>query len=266
MLSTQTPAMATSARRLAGLAVGGILIAVGTVLVLHVVPPTSRLDPYHETISAYGLTDIGWIFNAAVVLLAASSLLVIVALVLDRQLRALSIGSVMLMLWVLGMAAVATFEKTDWAVGPSVTGSIHRAASLVAFVALPIGAACVIGHGLRRWSSAPHRGLLVAALIFTTASVGYLCYVVWLIADARASHVAWWQAIPLGLTERVLVVLETGALLCIALRTARSVTKTSRSVTKPRSSVALSDGRAGGSDGSAGGSDGPAGEVTCRAS
>ena len=231
MVSTETPAVAPTSRRLASVSVAGIVIAIATVLVLHVVPPTSRLDPIHETISAYGLTDIGWVFNGAVVLLAASSALLVVAVVLDRQLKAISVGTVMLTLWAAGMAAVAVFEKTDWAVGPSVTGSIHRAASVVAFLALPIGAASVIGRGLRRWSSAPDRGLLITGLAFTVASVGYLAYVVWLIADARASQVAWWQAIPLGLTERVLVLLETGALLCIALRTARSVTKPHSSVT-----------------------------------
>lgn len=224
MLSTTTATKAPPVRQLAALSLGGILIAGIAVAILHFVPPTSLLDPYHETISAYGLTDIGWVFNGAVLLLALSSLVLVVALVLDRQLKPLSVGTVMLTLWALGMAGVAAFEKTNWAIGPSVAGSIHRAASVVAFLALPIGSAWMIGSALRRRPKVSGRGLLVAALVFTVASVCYVGYLVWLIADARASGVAWWQAIPLGLTERILVVLEVAVLICLALRTSRSVT------------------------------------------
>lgn len=224
MLSTTRATKSPPVRQLAALSLGGILIAGVAVAILHFIRPTSLLDLYRDTISAYGLTDIGWVFNGAVLLLAVSSLLLVVALVLDKQLRPLSVGTVMLTLWALGMAGVATFEKTNWAIGPSVAGSVHRAASIVAFLALPIGAACLIGAALRRRPRVQGRGLLIWALIFTVASVCYLGLLVWLIADARASGIAWWQAIPLGLTERILVVLEGAVLVCLALRTLRSAT------------------------------------------
>ncbi len=231
MLSTTTATKSPPIRQLAALSLAGIVVAGIAVAILHFVPPTSLLDPYHETISAYGLSDLGWVFNGAVLLLALSSLLLVAALVLDKQLKPLSVGTVMLTLWALGMAGVAAFEKTTWAIGPSVAGSIHRGASIVAFLALPIGAASVIVTSLRRRPRVPGRGLLVAGLVFTVASVSYLGYLVWLIADARASQIAWWQAIPLGLTERILVVLEVAVLICLALRTSRSVTNVPRSVT-----------------------------------
>ncbi|PRZ41662.1 uncharacterized protein DUF998 [Antricoccus suffuscus] len=233
MLSTTTATASPPVRQLAALSLAGIVVAGIAVAALHFVPPTSRLDPYHETISAYGLSELGWVFNGAVVLLALSSLLLVVALVLDKQLKPLSVGTVMLTLWAVGMAGVAAFEKTNWAIGPSVAGSIHRAASIVAFLALPIGAGWLIGTALRR-PVVPGRGLLVAALVFTVSSVVYMGYLVWMVADARSAGAQWWQAIPLGLTERILVVLEVGVLICLALRTARSVTKNPRSVTNVR--------------------------------
>lgn len=238
MLSTTTATKAPLTRRLATLSLAGILVAGIAVAVLHFVPPTSLLDPYHDTISAYGLTDLGWVFNGAVLLLAASSLLLVVALVVDKQLKPLSVGTIMLTVWAVGMAGVATFEKTNWAIGPSVAGSIHRAASLVAFLALPIGAAWVIGTALRRRPSVPGRGLLLAGLVFTVSTVCYIGYLVWLIADAVASGTPWWQAIPLGLTERVLVVLEGAVLVCLAARTARFVTEIPRSLAPYRTEAA----------------------------
>ena len=213
------------ARVLGFLALAAMVIAGGTIGVLHFVPPTSRLDPYRTTISQYSLTDLGWIFNAGVLLLSVASLLLVVALLSAGQATPRSVGSIMLTVWAVGLAAVVVFEKTDWTVGPSFSGQVHRVASFVAFIAMPIGALWVIGTASRRWRQTPRRGLLLAGLFFTLGAVAYLCYLGLVLAVARTSGTPWWQAIPLGFTERVLVVLEVAALLCLAARIALGVGK-----------------------------------------
>jgi hypothetical protein len=45
--------------------------------VLHVVEPSSRVSPVRRTISEYALLDNGWVFDVAVLMLAAGSLAVL---------------------------------------------------------------------------------------------------------------------------------------------------------------------------------------------
>ena len=137
------------ASRLAGLVTSGAGVLV--VLVLHVVPPTSRISPLRRTISEYGLTSLAWAFGVGVLALAAGSALIFGAALFGRRppvhpmspgspVRPVSVAAVAFAaLWVAALSVLVVFPKHNWALGPSGGGNVHRLASLVAFLALPIG-------------------------------------------------------------------------------------------------------------------------------
>lgn len=214
------PAPSAAARWAVAAAAGGIAAAIASVAIigaLHVLPPSSYVDPMRRTISEYALLDDGWIFTLAVLLLAAGSLSILVGLVRARVLAAVSAGALFLLLWTAALVVVVVFEKHNWAVGPSAGGYIHRVASLVGFLSLPIGAVTVAGRWLRtgpwrvyaRWVF----GLGVLSLLaFSPIAYAYL--------TASPTGLPWWQTIPLGGTERLLALCEVAAVLAMGIWTA----------------------------------------------
>ena len=120
----------------------GVAGCLGLVGLLHVLSG-DRVDPVRLTISEYALGELGWMFDVAVLGLAAGSALVLLALLRGGLLRWPSRGAVALAVWVAALPVLVAFEKTDWTVGPSVGGNIHRYAGLAAFLALPVAALAV---------------------------------------------------------------------------------------------------------------------------
>jgi len=119
---------------------GAVTAAVLGIGALHVIPPSSALSPYRRTISEYALMETGAIFNVAVLVLAAGSVATVLALVGAALAPARSGGVLALLLWSFALAAVVYFPKHNWAVGPSAEGTVHRVASVVAFLSLPVAA------------------------------------------------------------------------------------------------------------------------------
>ncbi|GAA2905290.1 hypothetical protein GCM10010472_74400 [Pseudonocardia halophobica] len=201
---------------LAGLVGAGIAV----VLILGLTLAVSRVDPVRRTISEYALhPDLKPVFDVGVLAFAAAALCVLVAHARAGLVRAVSGASSGLVLAAVGLVAVVVFEKTNWAVGPSVGGTIHRYASLVAFLALPV-AAILVARRYRR-AAAPERGpwarpaawvrwLAVASLLwFTPILVGF--------AQRPFTGVSWWQAVPLGLIERGLALTEVLVVVALGL-------------------------------------------------
>ncbi len=118
---------------LAGAAVVVILIGV-----LHFLPETAGISPISRTISEYALTDVGWMFNLGVLSLAAGSLAIFAAVVRAGLARPGSVGIWLGGCWSAALTVIVLFPKHNWAVGPSANGQIHRAASIVAFLCLPV--------------------------------------------------------------------------------------------------------------------------------
>ena len=200
----QTGAMALP-RWLALAGIAAVVVALGMIGSLHVTGPSAELDPMRRTISQYALLETGNVFNTAVVLLAAGSAATLLALIRTALVPVRSGATVALLLWCVGLAAVVYFPKHNWAVGPSIEGTVHRYASVVAFLGLPV-AALLIG---RRWrGDARWRG--PAAVTTAFGILALLCFAP--IAVAFVLHpftgVPWWRAIPLGGVERVLALVE----------------------------------------------------------
>ena len=195
------PVRATAAAGLVGVALA--VVFVGLLHVLY----AGDVDPVRRTISEYALRDLGWMFDTGVLALAGGSVAVLIALVRAGLVRWPSFAAVGMLVWAAGMVAVVVFEKTNWAVGPSVGGVIHRYASLVAFLVLPVATlAATRGRDGVAWP----RWLAAAALAWLGAILSGVVL-------RPISGVPWWQFLPLGIMERGLAVTEVAIVVALAI-------------------------------------------------
>ncbi|GAB3009349.1 DUF998 domain-containing protein [Saccharothrix stipae] len=191
----------------------------GAVAVLLTVALVGGMDLYRlgestrhlrRTISEYALGPQRWVFDTAVLLLVAGSVAILGVLVKHGVAKWNSVGAVAFAAWSVGLTLVVIFPKNDWALGPSTSGSIHRFASLVAFVALPI-AATLLARPWRRdpvWGAHARRTFrlgLLSALAFSP--------ILYAIGVHAVVGTAWWRVFPLGYVERLLVLTEVVAVL-----------------------------------------------------
>lgn len=181
---------------------------------MHLVGPSSRVDPVRRTISEYALLEGGWLFDVAVVGIALGSAAVLGALVAVGLTHARSAPAILVGVWCAGLLLVVAFEKTNWSIGPSVSGYIHRYASLAAFLALPIGALLLA----RRRRTDPRDRLYRRAITgFSTLALASFLPIVVAIATRGITEVPWWRAVPLGLLERVLALSEVIVVVVLGL-------------------------------------------------
>ena len=232
---------AATARALAMLglaALGGAAILIG---VLHLLPLTAGISSVRQTISEYALTEVGWMFNAAVIATAASSGAVFFALLLTRQATWRSIGLLFGGLWVAGLLVIVAFPKHNWAIGPSMDGQVHRIASVVAFLSLPIGVMLLT----RRRAGTAGRRSARATFWPGAASLAWFSPLIVAMLMAPRTGTPWFRAIPLGLIERGLVITEVSAVVALALwvlaATSRGVPAVSPRVVAERSTARSSD-------------------------
>jgi hypothetical protein len=185
------------------------------VVVLHFLPQTSGISPISRTISEYALTDVGWMFNLGVLSLAAGSLAIFAAIVRAGLARPGAVGIWLGACWSLALTVIVAFTKHNWAVGPSANGQIHRAASIVAFLCLPVAVLLLTRRrGARRRD---HATAARFAWWLAVASLAWFAPIVGALALSSAIRTPWWQAIPLGLVERGLVICEVLAIIALGV-------------------------------------------------
>lgn len=209
---TTSPAAVPAARAVprlvaVGARAGTVAVALALVVVgaMHLVGPSSRIDPVRRTISEYALVGGGWLFDVAVVGLALGSAGVLAALVAARLTPLRSLPAALLGAWCGGLLLVVAFEKTNWSIGPSFAGYVHRYASLVAFLALPLGALLLARRHRADPAARPFRTGVRGGSWLALAS---FLPVVGAIAARTVTGVPWWRAVPLGLLERGLALAE----------------------------------------------------------
>ncbi|GLY71225.1 DUF998 domain-containing protein [Amycolatopsis taiwanensis] len=191
-------------------AVGALATGTVLILLLHFIPPTDEISPVRRTISEYGLTSSKGIFDTAVLLVAVGSA-VLFAMHLAR--RALSaIPAVAGGLWTLSLLVIVAFPKTDWTVGPSAGGTVHRIASIIGFVCLPAG---VLIASNRLFAGAP--AWRRAARSLGGVSLLWFVVIVGAIVAALFTGGRWWLMIPLGLIERLMALTEVLAIATLAV-------------------------------------------------
>jgi len=188
----------------------GVATAILLIGLLHVLPPSSQVSAVRRTISEYALLEDGWMFNLGVTALAIGSLAVIVSLVSRGVIKAISVPSALIAVWSASLLLIVAFPKNNWAVGPSMGGTVHRTASVVAFVALPL-AAVIVGRATRNpWP------LWLGVMSFLWFAV-----ILGAVLMQPVTGTRWWLAIPLGAVERGMLLTEVLAVAALALTPVR---------------------------------------------
>jgi hypothetical protein len=187
--------------------VAALVIGAGLVLLLQVIPPTDEISATRRTISEYGLSDHKWVFDLAVVLVALGSAAGLA--VLGRQRRLPTAAALLGTLWTIGLLVIVAFPKPDWATVSRADfgGTLHRIASVVAFVALPLA---VLVAARTAFPASPGRRWL--ARVLAIASLGWFAVILGAVVVAAATDGRWWTLIPLGLVERGMALTELVAL------------------------------------------------------
>lgn len=193
-------------------ALAGVVVAVVMMALLHVMPPSSLVNPVTRTLSEYALLSDAWVFNVGVVALAVGSLAVVGWLVAQGVIRFVSVPSFLVAVWSACLLVIVAFPKNNWAIGPSMGGTVHRVASVVAFVALPL-AAIMVGRAARSWWPV---ALGIVAFLWFAVILGAVLM-------QPVTGTRWWLAIPLGMVERGMLFTEVLAVAAMALVRGRSV-------------------------------------------
>jgi hypothetical protein len=194
---------------------GTALIAAGVVavLALHVVA-LEEVDPVRRTLSQYALGPWKSVFDAGVLAVAIGSVAVLAGLVRTGLTRGRGAAVALLAVWSACLVVVVAFEKIDWSVGPTPTGYVHRYASLVAFLCLPV-AALALGRAWRndaRWG-----GFARATLWLGVASLAWLVPILLGFVLRPLTGVPWWRFVPLGVFERGVALTEFAALVVMGV-------------------------------------------------
>lgn len=195
--------------------IAALVVGAGLVLLLAVIPPTDEISVLRQTISQYGLSDNKWMFNTAVLLVAAGSALILTLLRLQHRLP--TGATVFGALWTLCLLVIVAVPKANWALvtGFSPGGTLHRAASLVGFICLPIAVL------LAARTAFPHsRTRRVVSRVFAVLALCWFAAILGAVVVAAVTDQRWWQIIPLGLVERGMALTELVALATLAVPTA----------------------------------------------
>lgn len=196
--------------RVSNLGIGALAAGAALVALLGVLPSSTPVSVLRQTISQYGLTSNSWIFNVAVLLIALGSAAILGELWRERRLPGAS--AVLGGLWTVGLLVIVAFPKTNWAVDAgSVGGALHRIASVIAFVCLPIA---VLRAASTAFPDAPGRRTL--ARVLGWASLGWFVAILAAVPVGLVVGGNWWELIPLGLMERGLALTEVLTLVALA--------------------------------------------------
>jgi len=185
------------ARVFPSLGLSGLFAGAALVLLLQFVPPTNGINPIRRTISEYGLTSNKWVFDLALVLVAFGSATAFAGLIRRRLLPARSMATALGGIWVASLLLIVVFPKRDWSVGPTVGSEVHRVASVVGFVALPLAvlfAARIVFVHAKAW-----RRISIGLAL---ASLGWFGVILVGVGIMVAGGDPWWVVVPAGLVER----------------------------------------------------------------
>ncbi|GAA2218254.1 DUF998 domain-containing protein [Micromonospora olivasterospora] len=211
------------------LALGGIALAAALAVLGHL-DVNDDLSPWSLTVSDFAVSDRGGVIDAAMAVLAAATAVLIPALwrtgtgsarggsrpgghgraptgggpALGRAGRRRAAG-ILLAAWAAGLVSAAVLPTNGPGLPMDTAAYLHRYASVVAFLALPVAGWLLAGH-LGGRAAGWVRGLALASLLLAGAMV--------------------WSAYPgerllIGLAERLLILAEVALLGVVAARLAR---------------------------------------------
>ncbi|HEU5472267.1 MAG TPA: DUF998 domain-containing protein [Actinophytocola sp.] len=184
-----------------------LMVGVVLMLALHVVPPTDQISPVRRTLSEYALGPNKWMFDVAVLAVALGSALLFGELVRRRAIRTVSAPVVFGALWTVSLLVIVAYPKNNWAIGPSMGGMVHRYASIVGWVALPLAVLLVARAAFPEMA-----GWRWGARAMALLTLGWFGAILVGVVNWLAGGVSWWRFLPLGIVERGLAASAAAAI------------------------------------------------------
>ncbi|MFD2766921.1 DUF998 domain-containing protein [Micromonospora eburnea] len=193
------------------LALGGIALAAVLAVLGHVVV-NDDLDPWSLTVSDFAVSDRGGVIDVAMALLAAATAMLIPALWRTGSgsepggpRRRQRVAALFMAAWTAGLLTAAVVPTNEPGLPMDTAAYLHRYASVVAFLALPVAGWLLAGH-LGGRAAGWLRALTMVSLLLAGAMV--------------------WSAYPgdrmlLGLVERLLILTEVTLLSVVAVSLTR---------------------------------------------
>ncbi|MEU4474754.1 DUF998 domain-containing protein [Micromonospora sp. NPDC023888] len=189
------------------LALGGIALAALLTVIGHL-EVNDDLNPWALTISDFAVSDRGGVIDVAMVVLALATVALLYGLRHTGPPRPRA-GTAELLLgaWVGGLLLAAVVPTNEPGTAMTTAAYLHRYASVVAFLALPVGGWLLARRDHLTPAARWLRGLALTSLVLAAAMV--------------------WSAYPgdrvlIGLAERLLILTEVGVLTTVALALTRS--------------------------------------------
>ncbi|WP_082159444.1 DUF998 domain-containing protein [Micromonospora sp. HK10] len=178
------------------LALGGIALAAVLAVIGHL-EVNDDLNPWSLTVSDYAVSDRGGVIDVAMALLAGATVVLLPSL---RRAGAARPARALLAAWSAGLLAAAVVPTNEPGLPMDTAAYLHRYASVVAFLALPL-AGWLLARRLGGRAAGWLRGLTVTSLLLAAAMI--------------------WSAYPgdrvlIGLAERLLVLAEVTLLAVVA--------------------------------------------------
>jgi hypothetical membrane protein len=196
-------ASTTRIRMLAGVSLVGIACFLVTIVALHWLQP--ELSPLNEAMSYYVHGPHGWLLTLGLFSLGLASLTLTIALGREPPGPVGKVGRSCLAVWSVGTLLASVFAADPpgrWDEPPSMSGSIHGVAALVALAVFPV-AAILLSRRRRR----DIRWVRLSLLVLAFGSAAGLVAFAWSLVPVFIS-----PGPPklLGLTDRILIVLYSG--------------------------------------------------------
>ncbi|MFC0028974.1 DUF998 domain-containing protein [Micromonospora chaiyaphumensis] len=178
------------------LALGGIALA-AVLAVLGHLEVNDNLDPWSLTVSDFAVSDRGGVIDTAMAALAAATVVLLPAL---HRAGAGRRAGALLVAWSAGLTAAALVPTNEPGLPMDTAAYVHRYASVVAFLALPV-AGWLLARRLGGRAAGWVRGLALTSLVLAGAMI--------------------WSAYPgdrvlIGLVERLLILAEVALLAVVA--------------------------------------------------
>ncbi|MGC5287229.1 DUF998 domain-containing protein [Micromonospora sp. DT231] len=190
------------------LALGGIALAALLTVIGHL-EVNNDLNPWALTVSDFAVSDRGGVIDVAMVVLALATVALLWGLRRTGPPRPRAgTAEVLLGAWVGGLLLAALVPTNEPGTAMTTSAYLHRYASVVAFLALPVGG----------WLLARRPDLATAARTLRTLV---------LLSLALAAAMVW-SAYPgdralIGLAERLLILTEVAVLATVAVTQTRAV-------------------------------------------
>lgn len=189
------------------------LVALTMVVGLHLLPGWGGVNPLTGMLSDYGVRPDGWVFDLSLDVLSIASLAILVKMAVHGVVR--SRASVILMLgWCVSLVGIATFTKDPNLGRQTFEGSLHLWVTAAACASLPL-AGIVIGWRHRK--DPDWRRFAIATQALAILSIP--CFLPFIISFfvIRFEHIGGPSALPTGLVERLMGLVDVAIVVVMAL-------------------------------------------------